>query len=234
MPLLEGVSLFLSASVPSPARAEEFNRVPHAQVEIEGAVVALARAVLSEGGRLVFGGHPSISPLVASVAGEYAGDGGEGARVVIHQLEAFRTQLVDATVEMAKMGWAEIRWHPVHPSEQGHRPEPGKPPFPESLRRMRQVLLAETGDLAAMVCVGGMEGVIQEAVLFRDRVEGTRPCFAVHRSGGAAKILAEREREWVRAIDDEVLGPDDGAAGRRYVPYPLIMQMLVREIARSR
>ena len=65
--LLRGRSVFLSASIPV---RPGFRRVSGAAVEIEEAVVSFARAVLKEEGTVVFGAHPSISPLVASVASE--------------------------------------------------------------------------------------------------------------------------------------------------------------------
>src|SRR5215475_14156218 len=68
---LRAKNIFLSASVPAPNRAQRYWRVANAAFQIEQAVVSLARAVFSEGGTLVFGGHPAISPLVAMVAGEY-------------------------------------------------------------------------------------------------------------------------------------------------------------------
>src|SRR5690348_16641625 len=68
---LRGKTILLSASVPAPERAKEYQRVEDAHFQIEQAVISLARAVFSESGQLVFGGHPAISPLVAMVAGEY-------------------------------------------------------------------------------------------------------------------------------------------------------------------
>ena len=68
---LHGVAVFLSASVPSPERSHEYNRIPEAPLRIEEAVMSIARAIFMEGGTLVFGAHPSISPLVARVIGHY-------------------------------------------------------------------------------------------------------------------------------------------------------------------
>src|SRR4051794_31938323 len=91
---LSGKTVFLCASVPDRQRAKKYRRLENAAFEIEQAVISLARAVFSEGGRLLFGGHPSISPLVATVAGEYRETGfaerrGEAppAPVLIYQSE---------------------------------------------------------------------------------------------------------------------------------------------------
>jgi hypothetical protein len=68
---LRGKSILLSASIPAPERTDQYRSVPLGSFEIDQAVISLARAVFSEGGQLVLGGHPSISPLIAMVAGEY-------------------------------------------------------------------------------------------------------------------------------------------------------------------
>src|SRR5580698_2066592 len=85
---LKNVVVFLSGSVPN---RPGFDKVEEAPFLIEQAVVSLARAVFAEGGRLVFGAHPSISPLVASVASEYrlAGSPDEIRPVIVYQSEAF-------------------------------------------------------------------------------------------------------------------------------------------------
>ena len=56
---MRGRAILLSASVPSMERAEIYKRIETIEA-IEEAVVSMARAVFSEGGTLVFGGHPTI------------------------------------------------------------------------------------------------------------------------------------------------------------------------------
>src|SRR4051812_12552361 len=80
---LVGRTVFLSAS--KPTRKLDFlppSDVPARETdrEIEHAALSLARAVFAEGGGLVFGAHPSVSPLIASAASEYfPPDWGESA-----------------------------------------------------------------------------------------------------------------------------------------------------------
>src|SRR5439155_26427918 len=66
--LLAGKTVFLSASTPT-RQPDLFP--PAAEDEIEESVRSLARAVFAEGGHLVLGAHPSISPLIVDVATEY-------------------------------------------------------------------------------------------------------------------------------------------------------------------
>lgn len=266
---LRGSAIFLSASVPKSERAAAFRRLADAQREIEQAVVSLARAVFAEGGRLVFGGHPSISPLVSLVAGEYVSAGRaeprEGSRnaqerradlsqtapVIIHQLDAFRSELPDATTHMEELGQAVIRWHETLPDERRVEWPASAPRYPKSLRRMRLAMLGDKPSfgerLRAMVCLGGMEGVFEEAALFHELRH--QPVYVLARTGGASELLARRDtvREVsvpdvpIVSIDEAVLqdvrpqlrGQDGESydAPPRFAPYPVIMDALLRRVA---
>ena len=250
---LSGKTIFLSASVPAPERDDRFRRVENAHFEIDQAVISLARAVFSEGGRLVFGGHPAISPLVAMVAGEYrqpayaeTGEERPAPLIRIFQSRAFEGFLPDDTLMMYRTGYAAITWTEAIGDE---RFDPGAhytgPPCPRSLAAMREAMIEGTQPVA-MVCVGGMEGVEQEFEVFRKLRPGI-PVYVLEGTGGAAGLLAERDRDRVRVIDAEIahtlrrLRADFPAAPRGErpadepappaTPYPLIMQTLVSELA---
>lgn len=262
---LAGRAVLLSASTPAADRAAVFRRVPDAPREIEQAVVSLARAVFASGGRLVFGGHPSIAPLVAFVASAYdasaydAPGGDERPReplVTVHQLDVFREQqqVPDATIAMERLGHARIVWYETDEVEKRRPWARGEVRFPKSLDVMRRGMLDDPA-LAGMVCIGGMEGVLEEARMFAGRWQ--RPIFALARTGGAAALLAgdrperpeayiDGPRDAVTAIDRMVLddprmreptlrGPDgeERLVPLRFTPYPLVMQELVRRIAQS-
>ncbi len=138
---LRDVSILLSASVPD---REGFERVPDAAFVIEQAVVSLARAVLAEEGTLVFGAHPSISPLVASVASEYRAPGGkEEPRVVIYQSKAFEKVLPRETWDMARFGFARLIWIDAEGGESYIPGQPASRHCPRSLRSMRQHMVSD-------------------------------------------------------------------------------------------
>jgi SLOG-like protein len=247
---LEGRCVFLSASVPAPERAEQYRRVEDAHLEIEEAVVSLARAVFTEGGTLVFGGHPAISPLVAMVAGEYirprsveVGEGEVRPPIRIYQSRAFEGVLPDETLAMFRAGYATLHWTEAVAGERFDPKAPrDRPPCPRSLRHMRERMIGET-EPVAMVCIGGMEGVEEEAEIFRELRPGA-PVYVFGETGGAAALLAARRGDGApRVIDREVLerlehhrARDRGASraaaepGKPPVPYPLIAQMLVEEL----
>jgi hypothetical protein len=263
--LLQGRSVFLSASIPV---RPGFRRVSGAAVEIEEAVISLARAVLREGGIVLFGAHPSISPLVASVATENLspllriGDPSEvesigtpkryGPGVVIYQSHAYDGHLPDKTWKMYRFGYADLVWCSA---KAGEKFDPKNQRFqcPESLRFMRRKMF-EKESPSVMVAIGGMEGVIEEADLFlqdklaRKTLGATSPLYLMATTGGAAERLAREplqpwsrsaphlvEQEWKQQMPDglaETSSRSDPRAGP-FVPYPLIMQWLVQQIAKE-
>jgi SLOG cluster3 family len=248
---LRGKTILLSASVPTEKRAEQYSRVTDAAFEIEQAVISLARAVFSEGGRLVFGGHPAISPLVAMVVGEYReprfAESLEERRlgpVEIFQSHAFDGYLPDDTVLMYKLGYASIHWVEAVDQE---RFQPGtdttEMPCPKSLKQMREDML-EVSRPDAMVCIGEMEGLEEEVSLALGR-EPSFPIFVLERTGGAAALLRNRRDQRLRMIDTEIvsnlermraeMGSEqtiEARAHRALVPYPLVMQTIVEEVSR--
>jgi hypothetical protein len=243
---LRNTTVFLSGSVPN---REGFERVPDAPFVIEQAVVGLSRAVLAEGGRIVFGAHPSLSPLVASVASEYktAGQSGDPPRVIIYQSRAFEEALPDETWDMSRFGFADLIWTEAREGERYRKGEPASRKCPASLRHMRRRMIEETRP-RVMVIVGGMEGVFEEVDLFQSfwrsakESAGVFVYAAVH-TGGAARIVSGRGKGGhpdVRALEEEWSGIESAAdVGHKVTdpreipipPYPAMMQWLVRRFS---
>jgi hypothetical protein len=259
--VLHGRTIFLSASVPT---RSPFERKPDAPFQVEQAVVSLVRAVFAEGGRLVFGGHPSISPLVSSIAGEYfpARPGANDASpILIFQSRAYDGFLPGDTSEMQQFGFARIIWVDAVDGERFNPELRGQRQCEHSLARMRLTMIESTVP-TAMVAIGGMDGVLNEAQLFGQQSRpGPLVVFAVGATGGAAELLAKKQipdrPEWgllrqdrttvayrpvrVRTADDEwrhtfSLTAESADAhdprARPVPPYPVIMQWLVQEIAK--
>jgi hypothetical protein len=191
-----GDIVFLSASVPTrPAWLQQSR-----PSEIEEAIVSIARAVFARGGRLLFGGHPSVSPLVSAVAGEYFPLNSKRPLserpVLTFQSEHFRgPQMPDATWDLHRFGWTSIEW-----TERGVDRA-------DSLRRMRHRMLGGDARPAAMFAVGGMEGVADEALLFLARrpPAGAAPprVFALPSGGGAATWLVRDDPNWYQVYSPE-------------------------------
>ncbi|MGB8910164.1 MAG: hypothetical protein WCC84_15570 [Candidatus Cybelea sp.] len=243
--------IFLSASVPSTKRAERYLRVPDCQLHIEEAVVSLARAVFSHGGRLVFGGHPTIVPLVSMVAAEYRPTGWLGhaeqpaPMVVVYQSSAYEDVVTDGQRRMVEMGLAQERRVEAVAGEKFDPDRRGEPQCEQSLAVMRERMIVETNP-DAMVCAGGMEGVEKELDMYT-RLKPYNSVWLLAFTGGATAIAAERYRNNpnVKIFDErDVLELKARLAGRQEtspaltaeeaqlpeaVPYPYLMQLILRE-----
>jgi hypothetical protein len=251
--LLRGQGVFLSASKPS----RDFKLFPvENEAEMEEAVRCLARAIFAEEGRLVFGAHPSISPLIVDVATEYfpprwAEEEDDGHRpVTIYQSEAFRDVVPAATRDLERLRYARI----IPTERQNHEfYDPSPPPREqclESLAHMRRRMFQETQPVA-MVAAAGMQGVLREARLFLEMFPKGNVYF-LSTSGGAAAQLVEyldenilkeprpiAVRGWrqrVIPIEERFAVPEwkSFRASRSELPpqpYALLMQKVVRHIA---
>ena len=237
-PPLNGAAVFLSASVPHPERDKRFLAGPLEDwlmlrvidQRVYDAVQCLVAQVLMAGGRLVHGGHPSITNAIAAQAGNWmpsAGElPGEGDRpVLLYQSEFFAGKPAPPGREaMAASGFATVGWTPrsLADARQGlsvveryglrpewieawlpHQAAPGASPAQrEALLVMRLHMLLETQPLAA-VCIGGMEGIEAEAALYTDLCRhGLLP------GDGTVRVLtstfgaaAQLEGERVRLVD---------------------------------
>lgn len=255
--------ILLSASVPS--QASQYVLSADERTRLDEAVMHIARATFSCGGRLVFGGHPAISPLVATIAGEYAepaeGDrpsAGRFGREVpqgeysaedplgnaltgIYQSRVFEGKLPDETLLLFRLGFARIRWTEAVDGEHydGSLAAPASEQCPGSLRLLRETMISETRP-DALVCAGGMSGVEVEIDLFR-RLRPGAPIYLLGMTGGVTASLASEHRTNVRVMDREVLhrlqaiarespGTRPEEKIRPTVLYPIVVQMIVREV----
>lgn len=250
---LRGKTVFLSGSIPTSERSKDYRRVEDAPFKIEEAVISLARSVFFEGGKLVFGGHPSISPLIAMVAGEYLSprvaednrpinrESEKGQKpVIIYQSRAFENILPNETWLLQRLGYAEIHWVETIDSETFDPTQRDGQPVPKSMKEMRTRMVAETKPIA-MVCIGGMDGVERELDIFRE-IQKYAPIYTLRSTGGAAALIAARTDYSVRVIDDELLHElsekrpanydreKSQDLTENYIPYPIIMQRIVQEL----
>jgi hypothetical protein len=199
---LEGCAVFLSASFPSGERGQRV--APYDPAAIADAVSAIARAVLYAGGRLVFGGHPTISPLVLLCAADLD----VKHRVDIFQSRFFEDAVPPETLALDERGYGVITWTPSVANDRQ-----------ASLDSMRDEMLTRD-DLVAGVFIGGMEGVTDEAAAFAERHPGAW-LVPVLAPGGAARAV--RPRCEAAADLNKVLASER---------YPLLAWRLVEELAK--
>lgn len=194
---LGGRHVFLSASFPSGDRGEAVR--PYDPFAVADAVTALVRAVLSRDGKLLFGGHPTITPLVLSIAMERRSK----HSVDVFQSERFRTQVTPETQRLSDHGFGKIHW------------TVGDRDLDPSLQAMRRQMLM-FGRIAGAVFVGGMDGIKEEHRLF-GHVLPDVPRIPMRGPGGAAAQL--------RAEDAEV--PEHLARRLDSRVYPLLASRIV-------
>jgi hypothetical protein len=139
-------------------------------------------AVFQQGWGLVFGGHPTISPLILMIAREY----GRRQAVVIYQSAFFRNHIATATTELAGQQFGKLEFVENHPLEPPPRPgEPLDPTrCPLSLLAMRKAMISHP-NIAGLVLIGGDTGLRQEFELFRE-MRPDLPAIPIAAPGGIA------------------------------------------------
>lgn len=233
--LLHGKAVFLSASFPQRERARKYWETADPD-ELTQAIVAASRAVLAVNGHLVFGGHPTISPLVMMIAQEYLPESVESrlkmrragrSRVTVYQSEAFRDALPPSTRHLFEWGFAELVWtkdssesSPKFTAEGTLVPGSADAP----LRVMREQMLRETKPVGA-IFLGGMEGIESEATLFRELCESDSLYFVGAPGGAAAKLAETFEGQFA---PESKLTSGELVRSRN---YPALMQRVVLDIA---
>jgi hypothetical protein len=202
---LSGARVFLSASFPSGERGEPFR--PYDPDAIAEAVTAVAQAVLTADGRIVFGAHPTISPLILLIAVELD----RHEVVEIYQSRYFEGRVPKETTDLIRRGYGVVHWTRYDPDD-----------LHGSLRVMRQEMLSR-GSFAAAVFVGGMEGILEEDELVRT-LQPHVPRLPLRAPGGAARVVVpSRDRIAMRL------------AARLDSPrYPALAREIVAELAEAR
>ncbi len=176
---LSGSTIFISASIPDRERWKG-NFDP---LGITDAVVAVARTVLQNGGKLVTAAHPTIAPLLLYVAAEQLEENDQ--RIIVYQSRAFKDVLPVATKRYQDEGIGKIKWTARIDKEP---PDPKR--APKSLKKMRYQMLKESKPVAA-VFIGGMEGISDEYNLFH-KLYPASPVYAFKQPGGEARKIVDK------------------------------------------
>ncbi|MGQ3012111.1 MAG: hypothetical protein ACT6QS_00240 [Flavobacteriales bacterium] len=161
--------VFLSASIPDPQR----NRIYYDTadiVAIRDAVRALATVVIPQS-KLIWGGHPSITPLIRYVLQRM------GTNVQDH-VTLYQSLFFEKDFLKDNESFEHRIYTDSHETKE------------KSIAYMREKMLSEH-KFDAAVFIGGMEGIIEEYEIFK----GKHPkalIIPVASTGGAAKILYER------------------------------------------
>lgn len=199
--------VLLSASFPSGSRGIAFQ--PYDADAVADAVTALVAAVLAANGRIVFGGHPTITPLVLRMAADH----GVQQTVEVYQSDEFRDLITEPTRELERLGFGTIVSTPRGSN------------LSLSLTRMRHAMIDHNPDLVCALFVGGMEGIADEYAV----VGELRPAVArlpMGAPGGAAARLdpvGGGGRQLPRELVDWLNSPR----------YPLVAARIVRFLSET-
>lgn len=147
---------------------------------IRAAVVALTLAALARRVRLIFGAHPAITPMVLAAALDV---GGVPGSILIFQSEFFERRLPEEAWSLAKWSAGSLLMTPL---VRAGRPTDSQN---QSLTVMRSLMVASPL-LRGAVFVGGMDGIKEEARLFRQKHRAL-PQYAIASTGSAAQEMFE-------------------------------------------
>jgi hypothetical protein len=197
-PDLHRRAVFLSASFPTGPRGEAFPSSDPAAVA--DAVTAIVRTIFAVNGRLVFGGHPTITPLVLHVAG----DRGYRERVDVYQSQWFSSEVPQETLRLEELGFGRIYWTPAATT------------LAESLHAMRIKMLRDSDPVGA-IFIGGMEGIHDEWELFGELAPGHQRIALVAPGGASAELVEENELPEV--LRREIGSPHYPALARRIIEH---------------
>lgn len=160
--------VFLSASVPLPDRDQEYFRSSD-PIAIREAVKALAIVAVEKELRIVFGGHPAITPILGSAFSKSGRNPTEF--VTLYQSDFFRNQFPEANNSFGRY----IRV----PAIEGSRSK--------SLELLRQRMF-EDHRYNYVVFIGGMEGSFEEYKIAQ-KMQPKARLLPVESTGGASKSI---------------------------------------------
>lgn len=164
------LNIFLSASVPVAGRAEGKYLATADIIAIRDAVIALASVALPQY-HLIWGGHPSITPLIANVLRHSNKE--VNASVTVYQSGYFVKEFPEENKDVE---------HIVITEDLGDREK--------SLDLMRKQMIVDN-DYAAAVFIGGMNGVEDEFDMFTKSHPDAR-VLPVASTGAAAQMVYEK------------------------------------------
>lgn len=164
--------VFLSASIPYPDRDRKFYDTADI-VSIRDAVRALATVVIPNA-HLVWGGHPSITPLIRYVMDKMNAD-------IKKHVTLYQTLFFEDVFPPDNFAFENIVL-----TEKKHTRN-------ESLELMRSKLINEN-DFKVGIFIGGMEGIIEEYLMLKEK-HPKALILPIASTGAAAKFLFESNRQ---------------------------------------
>ena len=164
--------IFLSASIPYPERDRKFYDTADI-IAIRDSVRALATVVIPHA-QLIWGGHPAITPLIRFVMEKMKSD--LNKHVTLYQSDFFRKYFPKDNFQFE---------HVVITKKLHNQPS--------SLEFMRNEMIMKN-NFSVGIFIGGMEGVIEEYLLFK-KTHPKALILPIASTGAAAKIIYEKHEK---------------------------------------
>ena len=180
--------IFISASIPQQDRNDRYFKNSNPQ-DIIDCVKAITYEIIQNKMKVIFGGHPTISPVILNVKKNYPLES-EERDIYIYQSKYFEEKISENTKELAK-NFGLIVWTKKREN------------LEESLAIMRKEMLQN--GLDAAIFIGGMEGIIKEYHLFKE-FHKTKPAYVIKTTGGATEeIIDERDEMEKDGISEKTI-----------------------------
>lgn len=157
-------AIFLSAGIPDPKRGPEYAATADT-VAIAAAVSSLVHVVLGRR-RLVWGGHPAITPIVWAMSEELGVEYGQW--VSLYQSTFWKDEFPEDNDKFGNVTYVDAVDNDLN----------------GSIAAMRDRMLSEH-DFTAAVFIGGMKGIVDEYELF-SKLHPRAAVVPVISTGGAA------------------------------------------------
>jgi len=174
-------SVFLAASIPLPNQDARYSETADV-IAIRDSVRALVSVVIPTG-RIVFGGHPAITPLIRLLVRGMTADVRQ--HVILYQSRIYEQRFPPEVAE-----FEDVRFVDAVGTDEA-----------ASLREMRRAMIGSQ-QFDAGVFLGGMDGVEREYEIFRE-IHPDKPAFPIASTGAAARILFnEYARDQLELLTD--------------------------------
>lgn len=181
-------TIFLSAGIPEQKEGRNLLYFETADIiAIRDSVLSLIYVCLKLDIKIVWGGHPAITPIVYEAIRNFE----EKERMSCTRLtDSEIKKYIQDHVHLFQSSWFEAVLPKDNNKFDNVTMTERKENVPESLYFMRSEML-KSYDLEAAIYIGGMEGVIDEDSLF-NQYYPSRPTYPIASTGGAALEIYER------------------------------------------
>lgn len=184
-------NIFLSASIPLPERHPKYYNTADI-IAIRDAVIALASLVLGKH-KIIWGGHPSITPLINFVIGrtiQYRLDENLN-KLPNEEQEAFLFKEIKKEIQNHVTIYQSLFFKDKFPEDNEKFENivftENEGDVHSSIQKMRQKMLSEN-EFAAAVFIGGMDGIEVEYKMFKELHPETL-ILPIASTGAATKIV---------------------------------------------